>query len=86
LRACASAFSAEWPLPMSSTRENGATLFEANTLLDEDVVDAIEAAGIDENQGSHPADLRDALRSVHTLLWPAIWAVAPWSTSARQSA
>ncbi|MCW5576766.1 MAG: DNA-directed RNA polymerase subunit beta', partial [Burkholderiales bacterium] len=28
--------------------ENGATLFEANTLLDEDVVDAIEAAGIDE--------------------------------------
>ncbi|MBX3652424.1 MAG: DNA-directed RNA polymerase subunit beta' [Burkholderiales bacterium] len=28
--------------------ESGATLFEANTLLDEDVVDAIEAAGIDE--------------------------------------
>ena len=28
--------------------ETGETLFEANTLLDEDVVDAIEAAGIDE--------------------------------------
>jgi DNA-directed RNA polymerase subunit beta' len=28
--------------------ENGATLFETNTLLDEEVVDGIEAAGIDE--------------------------------------
>jgi DNA-directed RNA polymerase subunit beta' len=28
--------------------ENGATVFEANTLLDEDVVDQIEALGIDE--------------------------------------
>jgi DNA-directed RNA polymerase subunit beta' len=28
--------------------ETGATLYEANTLLDEEVVDAIEAAGIDE--------------------------------------
>ena len=34
--------------PTSISPESGENLFEANTLLDEDAVDAIEAAGIDE--------------------------------------
>ena len=50
--------------------ETQETLYEAGTLLDEDMVEEIERLGIDEVQGPHAVDLRNALRPVRHVLRP----------------
>ena len=65
--------------------ETQETLYEAGTLLDEDMVEEIERLGHRRSQSAHAADLRHPLWPVRASATAATSAAACWSTPAKPS-
>jgi len=61
-------------------------MLPAGEMLDEDVLDVLEAAGVDEVKVRNATDLRNPLRHLRQVLRPRFWAVVAWSIWARRSA